>query len=180
MNLDDRLRAAGRALREGSATQVDAAVGLREIVHAGRPQPPDPTAAPAGQPAPPAPAGVLLRRTQRLALAVNLLLVLALGVTLAVVAAGARRGAGPGASTQRTAVTSPSTSVPPATTLATRTVVQVPEACLEAAELADEIISALTKNERDTRLAMDLRDYSVANQACREEAQPSPPPTVAP
>jgi hypothetical protein len=176
MNLDDRLRAAGRALREGSATQVDAAVGLREIVHAGRPQPPDPAA----QPAPPAPAGLRLRRTQRLALAVNLLLVLALGVTLVVVAGGARRGPGPGATTQRTAATSPSTSIPPTTTLATRTVVQVPEACLEAAELADEIISALTRNKRDSRLATALRDYSVANQACREEAQPSPPPTTAP
>ena len=36
MNLDERLRAAGNALREGSATQVDAAGGLREIVYAGR------------------------------------------------------------------------------------------------------------------------------------------------
>jgi hypothetical protein len=180
MNLDDRLRAAGRALREGSATQVDAAVGLREIVHAGRPQPPDPTAAPAAQPAPPAPAGPLLRRTQRLALAVNLLLVLALGVTLVVVAGGARRGLGPGASTQRTAATSPSTSIPPATTLVTRTVVQVPEACLETTELADEIISALTRNKRDSQLATALRDYSVANQACREQASPTTPPTTAP
>jgi hypothetical protein len=178
MNLDDRLRAAGRALREGSATQVDAAVGLREIVHAGRPQPPDPTASPAGQPAPPAPAGELLRRTQRLALAVNLLLVLALGVTLVVVAGGARRGLDPGASTQSTARTSPSTSLPPATTLATRTVVQVPEACLESTELADEIISALTRNERDNRLATALRDYSIANQACRKQASPTTPPTA--
>ena len=36
MNLDERLRAASNALREGSAAQVDAAGGLREIVHAGR------------------------------------------------------------------------------------------------------------------------------------------------
>lgn len=60
----------------------------------------------------------------------------------------------------------------PRTTVATRTVVSVPEQCLEAAELADEIISALTRNERDNRLALNLRDYSVANQACREEASP--------
>ena len=56
--------------------------------------------------------------------------------------------------------------------MATRTVVSVPEQCLEAAELADEIISALTRNERDNSLALNLRDYSVANQACREEASP--------
>ena len=60
----------------------------------------------------------------------------------------------------------------PRTTVATRTVVSVPEQCLEAAELADEIISALTRNERDDRLGLNLRDYSVANQACREEASP--------
>jgi hypothetical protein len=60
----------------------------------------------------------------------------------------------------------------PKTTVATRTVPSVPEQCLEAAELADEIISALTRNERDNRLAVNLRDYSVANQACREEASP--------
>jgi hypothetical protein len=60
----------------------------------------------------------------------------------------------------------------PRTTLATRTVVSVPEECLEAAQLADEIISALTRNERDDRLGVRLRDYSVFNQACREEASP--------
>ena len=60
----------------------------------------------------------------------------------------------------------------PRTTVATRTVVSVPEQCLEAAELADEIISALTRNERDDQLGLNLRDYSVANQACREEASP--------
>ena len=81
VKLDERLRAAGRALREGSATQIDAASGLREILHAGR-MPADPTVAPASQPAPTPPAGRPLRRAQRLALAVNLLLVLILGVAL--------------------------------------------------------------------------------------------------
>jgi hypothetical protein len=68
--------------------------------------------------------------------------------------------------------TTTATTAAPETTVATRTVVSVPEQCLEAAELADEIISALTANERDNRLALNLRDYSVANQACREEASP--------
>jgi hypothetical protein len=177
MNLDDRLRAAGRALRDGSAAQVDAATGLREIVHAGRLLAADPAEAPPDQPALPAPASRSLRRTQRLALAVNLLLVLVLGAALVLVAGGARRGAGPGTSTQSTARTSPSTSIPEASTAITRTVVQVPEACLEGAELADEIISALTRNERGNRLALALRDYSIANQACREAAAPTPPTT---
>jgi hypothetical protein len=68
--------------------------------------------------------------------------------------------------------TTTATTAVPRTTVATRTVVSVPEQCLEAAELADEIISALTRNERDNSLALNLRDYSVANQACREEASP--------
>jgi hypothetical protein len=68
--------------------------------------------------------------------------------------------------------TTTATTAAPSTTVATRTVVSVPEQCLEAAELADEIISALTRNERDNSLALNLRDYSVANQACREEASP--------
>jgi RNA polymerase sigma factor (sigma-70 family) len=175
MNLDDRLRAAGQALREGSATQVDAAGGLREIVHAGRLPAAGPATPPPGQPARPVPASTLLRRTQRLALAVNLLLVVVLGVALAVVAGGARHGVGSGVSTQRTARTSPSTSIPPASTVLPRTVVQVPQACLESTELADEIISSLTRNERDNRLAVALRDYSIASQACREQA---PTPTL--
>ena len=68
--------------------------------------------------------------------------------------------------------TTTATTVAPTTTVATRTVVSVPEECLDAAQLADEIISALTRNERDNRLGLNLRDYSVANQACREEASP--------
>jgi hypothetical protein len=68
--------------------------------------------------------------------------------------------------------TTTATTVAPKTTVATRTVPSVPEACLDAAQLADEIISALTRNERDNRLGLNLRDYSVANQACREEASP--------
>jgi hypothetical protein len=68
--------------------------------------------------------------------------------------------------------TTTATTVAPKTTVATRTVVSVPEECLDAAQLADEIISALTRNDRDNRLGLNLRDYSVANQACREEASP--------
>jgi hypothetical protein len=80
-------------------------------------------------------------------------------------------GADPGPAVAPPQTTTATTAVP-RTTVATRTVVSVPAVCLEAAELADEIISALTANERDNRLALNLRDYSVANQACREEASP--------
>jgi hypothetical protein len=68
--------------------------------------------------------------------------------------------------------TTPATTLPPKPTAATRVVVSVPEECLEAAQLSDEIISKLTRNERDNRLALEMRDYTVANQACREEASP--------
>jgi len=48
--------------------------------------------------------------------------------------------------------------------------VRVPEECLDAAELADEVIGRLNRNQRDNRLALALRDYTVASQACRREA----------
>jgi len=51
-------------------------------------------------------------------------------------------------------------------------VVSVPEECVDAAELADEVISRLDRNDRDNRLALALRDYTIASQACRREASP--------
>jgi hypothetical protein len=46
----------------------------------------------------------------------------------------------------------------------------VPQSCLDTAEKADEVISRLNRNERDNRLAAELRDYTIASQACRREA----------
>jgi hypothetical protein len=62
----------------------------------------------------------------------------------------------------------------PTTTIAPRvlTRVSVPEQCIETAELADEVISRLTRNVRDERLFLALRDYTIASQACRREASP--------
>ena len=165
MNLDERLRAAGNALREGSATQVDAAGGCgrsstpaawRLQRHPALP----------GEPVAPAPAGPP-RRTRRLALAVNLVLVLVLGVVVGVV--GARRGERrrrpePTGQHRRRHQHRPAERH--------QTLVQVPEACLDAADLADEVISRLNRNDRDNRLALALRDYSVASQACRRQAAP--------
>ena len=46
----------------------------------------------------------------------------------------------------------------------------MPESCVNAAELADEVISRLDRNVRDQRLFLALRDYTIASQACRREA----------
>jgi hypothetical protein len=54
----------------------------------------------------------------------------------------------------------------------TKTVVSVPEQCVETAELADEVISRLDRKIRDERLFLALRDYTIASQACRREASP--------
>jgi hypothetical protein len=161
--LDDRLRAAGRALREGSADQVDAATGLREIVHGARAVADDRPRerAVAGAPSPGPTARRLLLTPQRLALVVNLLLVVVLSVVLVGVARERREPAA-------TAPVASATIPPPATVI--KTVKSVPEACLDAAELADEIISRLNRNQRGNALAVDLSDYSVASQACRREA----------
>jgi hypothetical protein len=66
------------------------------------------------------------------------------------------------------------TTAPPSTAKAAaatpRTVVSVPDACVDTAELADEVISRLDRNVRDQRLFSALRDYTIASQACRKEA----------
>jgi hypothetical protein len=59
---------------------------------------------------------------------------------------------------------------PPETVIRTRT--SVPEACLEATKLGDEVIARLTSNQRDNRLFLALRKYTTASQACRREASP--------
>ena len=61
---------------------------------------------------------------------------------------------------------------PPTARTVTKTVVSVPEQCVETAELADEVISRLNRNVRDERLFLALRDYTIASQACRREASP--------
>lgn len=178
MSLDGRLRAAGNALRESSVTQVDAAAGLREIQHtsllaaddlADPPQePPAATSPPHGSRA-----GRPFRSPQRLALAVNLLLVLVLGVLVVRVVTYQRQPASTTPATAPIAVTTtpaPATPVPTTPKVITR--VTVPEACVDTAELADEVISRLNSHKRDQRLFLALRDYTVASQACRREASP--------
>jgi hypothetical protein len=81
---------------------------------------------------------------------------------------GADSPSPPGATT----ATSQARATPTRPKTAPRTVVSVPDDCLETAELADEVISRLNRNIRDNRLAEMLRDYTVASQACRREASP--------
>jgi hypothetical protein len=178
MNIDDRLRAASKALRESSVAQVDAASRLREIVrrtgqpvsHGGTavldepeesPRPLAPYLPPAAQP----------RRTpQRLALAVNLLLVLGLGILLGIAATNVQ-GADSTTATPTTS-TAPSPTASTIVSAQTKVQIQVPDACLHAQELADEVISRLDRNVRDQRLFAALRDYTIASQACRRAASP--------
>ncbi len=179
MNIDDRLRAASKALKESSVAQVDAASRLREIVRRTRqPVAHGRTAVLLDEPqqsprplAPSLPLAARPRRTpQRLALAVNLLLVLALGILVGIAATNVQ-GA------DRTAAT-PASSTAPSPTASTivsaqpKVQIQVPDACLDAQELADEIISRLDRNDRDKRLFSALRDYTIASQACRRAASP--------
>ena len=165
--LDHRLYAAGNALREASATQVDATSSLRVILLHADPAPDEPEQQPA--PSPTSCASSLLRGPQRrLALAVNLLLVLALGVGFLI---GVQRGKDLGHLTVPTP--SASTAVPSTTRPApARTITSVPEQCVETAELADEVIGRLNRNVRDERLFLALRDYTIASQACRRAASP--------
>ena len=94
---------------------------------------------------------------------------LVLGVLLVRVATYQREPAG----------TTPTTasSAAPTTVVASQpkvvTSVTVPEACVNAADLADQVISRLDRNVRDQRLSLALRDYTVASQACRRAAASS-------
>ena len=176
MNLDDRLRAATRALKDSSIAQVDAATPLREIVlHTRQPVRHGPTAVlhdppdqPQEPPMPLAPSRPSVargsRRPGRLALAVNLLLVLALGIAIGIAATYRQDAAStaPIPATRTVVVTRPLLQTRP----------EVPEACLDAAEVADEVIARLSRNQRDNRLAEMLRDYTNASQNCRRAASP--------
>jgi hypothetical protein len=179
MNIDDRLRAASKALNESSVAQVDAASRLREIVRRTR-QPvahgrtavllDEPQEAPTPLASPLPPATQPRRTPQRLALAVNLLLVLALGILVGIAATNVQRAD----STAATPATSTAPSPTASTIVSTQTTaqIQVPDVCLDAQELADAVISRLDRNVRDKRLFSALRDYTIASQACRRAASP--------
>ena len=116
---------------------------------------------------PPAPAVVRRYRGQLVGAAV---LLLVLGTVLGWALAGGGDDPRPPAATPTTAAqtSGPATTAEPRV----RTVVSVPEECVDTAELADEVISRLNRNVRDQRLFLALRDYTIASQACRREASP--------
>jgi hypothetical protein len=165
--LDDRLRAAGSALREGSVTQIDAAGRLREIVRHADEASPEPVIQLG--PSPVRSVASLRRRAQRRALAVNLLLSLVLGVVLGIVFQRSQVPDPPVPPERTVAAVTPTTTT---TEAQARTATSVPEACLDTAELADEVISKLNRNVRDKRLFLALRDYTIASQACRRASSP--------
>jgi hypothetical protein len=125
-------------------------------------------AQPAALPAPaPAPAAAMRPRWWW---AAALVLLFAVGTAFGWILPKGDGGSDSPPPTQPTAATRVQTSSPPATVIRTR--ISVPDVCLEAAKLADEVISRLNRNQRDNRLAEMLRDYTIASQACRREASP--------
>jgi hypothetical protein len=125
------------------------------------PAPPVATSSPFGMPARP-------RRWWAAALVLLFLAGTAFGYILPKGDGGSGSPSSPGATTPTSRSPEPSTrpTKPP------KTQVSVPDTCVEAAELADEVITRLTRNIRDNRLAEMLRDYTIASQACRREASP--------
>ena len=49
---------------------------------------------------------------------------------------------------------------------------RVPRSCLATARRGDEVIALLNRNVRNRRLAEALKAYTLASQACRQEASP--------
>jgi len=66
----------------------------------------------------------------------------------------------------------PSATTPAAPRTSTAPSAVVPRSCLETARRGDETIALLMRNVRNQRLARALKAYTLASQACREEASP--------
>jgi hypothetical protein len=173
MNLDDRLRAAGAALQEGSVTQVDAASRLREIIAHRNDLVPrargavlvdePPPRSIAVSPVPPAQTRVA-RRSRRWAVLINLLVVLGIGVALGL-------GVSYGKDMQSSRPAPPASTVV-TTRVTTRVKIQAPPACLKANELANEVIGLLVGRVRDHRVGERLKAYTTAAHQCQRSASP--------
>jgi hypothetical protein len=48
----------------------------------------------------------------------------------------------------------------------------VPQVCLETARRGDEMVHLFTINDRSRRLVQALKAYTLASQACRQQASP--------
>jgi hypothetical protein len=92
------------------------------------------------------------------AIAVNLLLMLVIGVLVVFGVRYVRAGA-------------TTTATPPASTvIVTKIKVQAPAACLRATAQADAAISYLVGNIRDERLSKAMKAYQTDRQQCRQSA----------
>jgi hypothetical protein len=80
-----------------------------------------------------------------------------------------RSGAGAQPAPPQPSATTPAA---PQTSAAPSPKAVVPRSCLETARRGDEVISLLNRNIRTRRLAEALKAYTLASQACREEASP--------
>jgi hypothetical protein len=124
-------------------------------------------AAPAEQAQPPAPPPERQERPRwQWLTAVALIFTLGIGLGYLLPRSGA--GAQPSPPPQPSATTpaAPQTSAAPGPRAT------VPPVCLETARRADETIHLRVTNVRDRRLAEALKAYTLASQACREEASP--------
>ena len=68
----------------------------------------------------------------------------------------------------------PSTARPPprAQPQQPQPVPSVPQACLETARKGDEMVHLFTIKDRSRRLVKALKAYTLASQACRQQASP--------
>jgi hypothetical protein len=114
------------------------------------------TAPPAKQPAPP---------RWLLVAAVALTFVLGTGLGYALPRAGSNHPPPPPA---------PSTAQPPLSTQPQQPqpVPSVPRVCLETARRGDELVHLFTIKDRSRRLVQALKAYTLASQACRQQASP--------
>ena len=96
-------------------------------------------------------------------------LIFTLGTALGYLLPRSGAGAQPAPAAPQPSATTPAA---PRTSAAPRPRAVVPPACLETARRADETIHLLVTNVRTRRLAEALKAYTLASQACREEASP--------
>jgi hypothetical protein len=105
----------------------------------------------------------------RLVAAVALIFVFGAGVGYALPRVGSNHAAPPPA---------PSTARPPLSVSVQpqqpqpQPVASVPQACLETARRGDELVYLFTVNDRSRRLVQALKAYTLASQACRQQASP--------
>jgi hypothetical protein len=144
-------------------TEIGARLGSAFEPASADADPPRALPAPALPPAPPLDQPARPRWQVLAVVALILVVGIGLGYLLPRSGAGAQQAPTP----PQPSVTTPAVPQPSAPPPAV-----VPPSCLETARRADEVISLLNRNIRNRRLAEALKAYTLASQACREEASP--------